>query len=110
MVILLAVGPGVAGFGGRQASMAYIFAAIIFVLAVLTQFPLGVVRVLRFSLHGTVELMIALMILILPWLAGFARGINSRNFYILMALLMLAVWFMTDFRGVRDRSPANQAQ
>jgi hypothetical protein len=110
MVIILIAGPGVAGFAGRQATVAYVLAATIFILAVLTRFPLGVIKVLRFSLHGAVELAIALMILILPWLANFARGIHSRNFYVLIALLMLAIWFMTDFRGLRDRGPANQAQ
>lgn len=83
--------------------MAYIFAAVIFVLAVLTRFPLGVVRVVRFSVHGAIELIIALFILVLPWVANFARGVLSRNFYLLMGLLLLAVWFMTDFRGVRER-------
>ena len=110
MVMILIVGPGVAGFAGRQATMAYVLAATIFILAVLTRFPLGVIKVLRFSVHGAVELAIALMILILPWLANFAHGIHSRNFYVLIALMMLAIWLMTDFRGLRDHPPANQAQ
>ena len=110
MVLILIIGPGFAGFAGRQATMAYVLAATIFILAVLTRFPLGVIKVLRFSVHGAVELAIALMILILPWLANFARGIHSRNFYVLIALMMLAIWLMTDFRGLRDRPPANQAQ
>jgi hypothetical protein len=110
MVIILAVGPSVAGFGGRQATTAYVLAAVIFVLALLTRTPLGVVKVLRFPLHGAIELVIALLILILPWLANFARGIHSRNFYVLISLLMLAIWFMTDFRGLRESRKANQAQ
>ena len=110
MVVILIFGPGVAGFAGRQATMAYVLAGTIFGLAVLTRYPLGVIRLLRFQVHGAVELAIAVMILILPWLANFARGIHSRNFYVLIALMMLAIWFMTDFRGLRDRKPPNQAQ
>ena len=110
MVIILIFGPGVAGFAGRQATMAYVLAATIFILSVLTRYPLGLLKLLRFPLHGAVELAIALVILILPWLANFARGIHSRNFYVLIALMMLAIWFMTDFRGLRDRKPPNQAQ
>ena len=102
-VILLIIGPSVTGFTGRQATMAYILAATLLVLAVLTRYPLGVIRLIRFPIHGGLELAIALMILILPWLASFARGIHSRNFFVLIAVLMLAIWFMTDFRGLRDR-------
>jgi len=110
MVVILIFGPGVAGFGGRQATMAYVFGVTMFFLALLTRFPLGLIRVVGFPVHGAVELAIALMILILPWLANFARGIHSRNFYVLIAVMMLAIWFMTDFRGLRDRQPPNQAQ
>jgi hypothetical protein len=109
MVIILIFGPGVAGFAGRQATMAYVLAAAIFILSVLTRYPLGVLKLLRFPLHGAVELTIALMILILPWLANFARGIHSRNFYVLIGLVMLTIWFMTDFRGIRGRSVGRES-
>lgn len=110
MVIILIFGPGVAGFAGRQATMAYVLAAILFVLALLTRFPLGLLRVIRFSVHGALELVIAVLILILPWLANFASGIRSRNFFVLVGLLMLLFWFMTDFRGLRGQAASNQAQ
>jgi len=106
MALILTIGPSVAGFNGRQAKYAYLLAAIMFTLALLTRYPVGLVRVLRFWLHGAVELVLAVLILILPWLANFSRGVHSRNFSVLTALLMLAIWFMTDFRGVRDRHAA----
>ncbi len=110
MVIILIFGPGVAGFAGRQTTTAYVLAATLFVLAILTRYPLGIVRVIRFPVHGALELVIALVILILPWLADFARGIHSRNFFVLIGLLMLIFWFMTDFRGLRGQAASNQAQ
>jgi hypothetical protein len=39
------------------------------------------------------------MLIILPWLANFAPGIHSRNFFVLTGALMLAIWFMTGFRA-----------
>lgn len=103
MVIVLTIGPTVAGFAGRQATLAYVLAVTLLLLAVLTRFPLGVVKVVSFPTHGAIELLIGLLLLILPWLANFARGIHSRNFYVTIALLLLLIWFLTDFRGVRDR-------
>lgn len=102
-VILLVSGPSLAGFAGRQATLAYVLAAVMFVLTIFTRFPLGVVKSVTFVTHGAIEILIAVLLLILPWIANFSRGIHSRNFYLFIGLLMLVVWFMTDFRGVRDR-------
>jgi hypothetical protein len=104
LVIIVMIGPSIAGFAGRQATMAYVLGASLLLLSVLTRYPLGILKLIRFPLHGAVELLIALLFLILPWLANFAAGILSRNFFVLIALLMLAIWFMTDFRGIRDRN------
>jgi hypothetical protein len=110
MVIFLIIGPSVAGFAGRQATMAYVLAVTLFILALLTRFPLGILKIVRFPLHGAVELLLALLVLVLPWLANFARGVHSRNFFVFIGFLMLVIWLMTDFRGLRNRQPMNQAQ
>src|SRR5438034_10350010 len=103
MVILLVIGPSVVGFAGRQATLAYVLAAVLFALAFLTRFPLGAIRHVGFATHGFVELLLGVLLVILPWIANFSRGIHSRNFYVLIGVLMLVVWALTDFRGVRDR-------
>src|SRR5437867_7149401 len=84
MVIILVIGPAVAGFAGRQATMSYILAAVLFALTFLTRFPLGVIKVLGLPTHGAIECVIELMLIVMLWLEGFARGIFSRNFYELM--------------------------
>ncbi|HEX9492108.1 MAG TPA: hypothetical protein VGA33_02495 [Thermoanaerobaculia bacterium] len=106
LVIIVIIGPSIAGFAGRQQKMAYLLGAMLLVLAILTRYPLGIIRLIRFQIHGALELLIALLFLVLPWLANFSAGVHSRNFFVLTALLMLAIWFMTDFRGVRDRHAA----
>ena len=94
--ILIAIAPSVVGFRGRQSTLCYLFAFLILALALLTQF-----RVIGFVSHGIVEIVLAILMIVLPWLAGFSRGVLSRNFYLFMGLLLLAVWALTDFRGVR---------
>ena len=101
--ILLVTGPSISGFAGKQATLAYILAAVLFILTICTRFPLGVVKSIRFPIHGAIELLLAILLLILPWIANFARGIKSRNFYVAIGLLMLIVWVITDFRGIRNR-------
>src|SRR5438445_13758042 len=96
------IGPSIAGFTGPQARMAHTLGWTLLVLSLLTRYPLGVLRAIRFPVHGVVEVLIALMFLILPWLANFAKGIHSRTFYVLTSLTRLVICFMTDFRGRRD--------
>lgn len=109
IVILLAIGPSVAGFAGRQATLAYVLAAVLFALSVLTRYPLGIAKHVGFVMHGVVELMLGILLLILPWIANFARGVKSRDFYVAMAVLMLVVWALTDFRNIRGRVPPPNA-
>lgn len=97
VLILLLIGPRYAGFSGRQADIAWVLAGAVFLLIVFT-----LIRVLRFAVHGAVEIIIAILILIFPWLANFARGVHSRNFYLFIGVLMIVIWAMTDFRGVRS--------
>jgi len=104
MVILLSFGPQYAGFSGRQADLAFVLAAVMFLLVAFT-----LLKVIRFPVHGAIELVVIFLILIFPWLANFARGVHSRNFYMFAGVVMLAIWFMTDFRGARDRSADREA-
>jgi len=95
--IILAIGPSVAGFPtGRAARWCYILAAVLFVLAVLTQ-----VKFIRLHVHAALELMLAILLIVMPWIAGFANGTNSRNFYVAIGVLLIVLWALTDFRGRR---------
>jgi hypothetical protein len=106
MIVILAIGPRVAGFTGRQATLAYLLAVVLFILTVFTRFPLGALKVISFPTHGAIECAIGVLLVIFPWLANFARGTLSRNFFVLIGVLLLAIWALTDFRGMRNRRPA----
>jgi len=103
IAILLAIGPSVAGFAGKQAVWSYLFAAMLFAMSVVTRYPLGIIKVVALALHGFVELLIAICLITAPWYGNFIAGVHSRNFYWTIGLLMLVLWFLTDFRGMRDR-------
>jgi hypothetical protein len=99
MVILLAIGPGVAGFHGAQATICYALAAVHFLLTIITRFPLGVLKTLPFWLHGTIEIIVAVFLVVLPWLANFSAGIHSRNFFVAIGVLIAVIWALTDYRS-----------
>src|ERR1700686_1698979 len=88
MIVILVIGPSVAGFTGRQATLSYVLAVALFVLTIFTRFPLGVMKVIAFPTPGAIECAIGVLLLIFPWLANFARGTLSRNFFVLIGVLL----------------------
>jgi len=101
LAILLLAAPAEVGFAGVQAKWAYIFGGVLLAMAILTRYPLGIIKVIGLGIHGFVELLLAICLIAAPWYGNFARGVLSRNFYVMLGLLMLVLWFLTDFRGVR---------
>jgi hypothetical protein len=104
--ILLLAGPSVAVFAGTKATWAYIFGGVLLAMAILTRYPLGIVKIIGLSIHGFIELLLAICLIAAPWYGNFTRGVTAPRFYVMLGLLMLVLWFLTDFRGVRDRLPA----
>ena len=104
MVIMLVIGPSVAGFRGKQSLFCYALALVHFLLTVITRFPLGVSKVLPFSIHGSIELIVSILLIVLPWLANFSTGVNSRNFFVAIGVLIFVIWLLTDYRFKRPAS------
>lgn len=105
--ILLLAGPSVIGFAGVQATWSYVFGGVLLAMAIVTRYPLGIIKTIGLGIHGFVELLLAISLIAAPWYGNFSRGVLSRNFYVMLGLLMLVLWFLTDFRGVRMQK--NQA-
>ena len=101
-LVTLVFGPAYAGFSGRQADLAWILAGVMFLIVALT-----LIKAIRFAIHGFVEIIVVLLILIAPWFWNFARGVHSRNFYLFVGVVMMVIWLMTDFRGVRSAGRAD---
>lgn len=103
-VIFLAIAPSVIGFTGKQATICYVLAAVHFLLTVVTRFPLGVVKIVGFPIHGAIECMVGILLVLLPWIANFSRGVLSRNFFVAFGLLILLIFALTDYRGLRPKA------
>jgi hypothetical protein len=103
MVIILIIGPRVAGFTGKQAIFCYLLAAVHLLMTAVTRFPLGIVKIIRFPMHGVIEALVAILLILLPWLANFSNGVLSRNFFIAIGLLVGVIALLTDYRGRHGR-------
>ncbi|CAM3645155.1 SPW repeat-containing protein [Deinococcus saxicola] len=93
----LVLAPSLFNLDGTAALTFYLLAAIEFVLALLTAFPSGVLKVIPVRVHGGIDLVTAFVIAALPWLLGISQQSTARNLLLAVALLVLVIWFMTQW-------------
>src|SRR5688572_24617192 len=97
--LLLALAPWLFGFGGTPAVLCYVLAASQLGMSLLTAYPLGIAKVIPFPVHGGVELIVAMFLVVAPWLFGFAGVDPARNFFIAAGLGLGVVYLTTDYRA-----------
>jgi hypothetical protein len=100
VVVAFAVAPTVLGLSGLAAAISYILAVVHLLLTLVTAFPLGVVKMVPLPLHGAIEFVVSIALVLLPWILGFAPATAARRFYVGAGVLIFAVWLITDY-GVK---------
>jgi hypothetical protein len=98
-VAVLVLGSIVVGLGGSPLAIALTLAAVHLLMTLLTDFPMGVWKRIPFFVHGIVELVVGIGLLILPSYAGYSPGSPARRFYLAMGAVILIVWALTAYRG-----------
>lgn len=99
-VAFFGLAPFLFGLTGTYATVCYVLAAGYLVITVLTDFPLGAMRIIPFPVHGGFELVSGPMFIAAPFLFGFADASpTARNLFIASGVVFLLVWFITDWKA-----------
>lgn len=99
IVAVFVLGPFFFGLGGYVAAVAWGIAALHLLMTLLTRFPLGVVKVIPFPIHGVVELVAGVVfVLAMPRLLEASLGSPARAFFIDAGVAVLAIWALTRYR------------
>lgn len=99
VVALLLLAPSLFGFAGVPATICYVLAVTHAAMTLLTAFPLGLAKIIPFSIHGGIEVLASVFLLASPWIFGFSEVIAARNFFIASAVALGVVWLVTDYRS-----------
>ena len=102
VVALFLLAPTLFGFAGVAATLCYVLAAVHLVMSLLTAYPLGVVKLVPFPVHGALELAVAVGLVASPWLFGFSAVDAARNFYVAAGVAVSAVWLLTNYVAVPE--------
>ena len=104
-VAIFAMAPSILGLTGFAALVSYALAAIHLVMTLLTNMPLGVLKIIPMRLHALVEMLVGpvlvLAALVLPTILG-----DKREFFLVMGLVISAVWLLSSYgRSAVARQP-----
>ncbi len=98
-VLMFALAPSLFGFGGTAAAACYVLAMVHFGISLMTAYPLGLAKVIPFTVHGTIELVVSIGLVAMPWILGFSEVIDARNFFIGSGIALFGVYMATNYKA-----------
>jgi len=103
LVAFLLLSPTIFKMEGDLRTITYALGAAHLLITILTDFEVGVFKVIPFRIHGLIEIVVALA------LGGLAFWFNSNGsdlgfyFFSLLAVAVLLVFVLTDFKSAPSR-------
>jgi hypothetical protein len=95
-VAIFALAPSILGLTGFAALVSYALAAIHLAMTLLTNMPLGVIKIIPMRLHALVEMLVGPVLVVaalaLPAILG-----DRREFFLVMGLVIFAVWLLSSY-------------
>jgi len=66
-------------------------------LTLSTNFKLGIFRMVSFKIHGIIELVVSLLLIIIAFFLEHIDGNLARNFYLINGICVFLTWLITDY-------------
>jgi hypothetical protein len=98
-VVGFALAPALLGLEGLPKMICYGLAGVHLLLTLVTDFPLGSATLIPFKIHGLIELIVSIVLVVLPWVLGFAATPAARNFFIAAGVIIFLVWRLTNYKA-----------
>lgn len=77
----------------------YILGGIHLLLTILTNFELGIIKIVPLKIHSIIELLVALGLFGVAFILGNMEGSLARNFYLAFAFILLIFWYLTEYKA-----------
>ena len=102
-VVLFLAAPSLLGFGGTAALLSYLLAGVHLLMTVLSNMPLGLLKLVPIRLHGLVELIVGPSLI---GLALFAPTLvaGAESFFAVAGIAIFLVWLLTDYHAAATTS------
>jgi hypothetical protein len=99
LAALFFAAPSLLGFPlAEPRDLSYTVGTLYVAASLFTRYPLGIVRLIPFPVHGVLESLMAASWIAAPWAFGFAGQPAARNFFVAAGAGLLLVAALTDYR------------
>lgn len=99
VTVVLFIAPSLFHFGREASTVSYILGAAYVVIILATAYQYGLVKVLPFTVHGAIELILSPFLVAMPWIAGFRYDQAGRDFFVVAGIALFLVWAATDYKA-----------
>lgn len=97
----------VAAHSGKAIAAGVVIGAVVLVVSMLTRYPLGIIKVLPFTVHSAGDYLATALLVISPFALGFQHSETSLSvFYIVTGLAVLGVSLITNYQYGLPAQPA----
>jgi hypothetical protein len=103
LTVALLVGVGLSGYFSAYFSRLVIALGVIhLILTVLTNFKLGVIKLIPLKLHGYVELIVSIALIPIPFILGYSDEASAKLFTWIFAAVVFGLYFLTDYKETNE--------
>ncbi len=103
LVVFLLASPWYFGFTGAIAIFTYVLAGVHLLLTLVTDYSVGLFKVLPGAVHGAIEFIVGVTLVILAYTA-FSDNINGKLYYVVFGTAVLLTWLLTDYTGIHTEA------
>ena len=98
VVIFLLASPTIFGFTGLLATFTYALAIVHLLLTILTNYNLGLIKVIPFTFHGTIEFIVGVALIVIAYTL-FNDNAVGKLFYVIFGTVVLLTWLVTIYHA-----------
>lgn len=97
LVMLMLISPRIFALSETASTLSYILGVVHFFLVIFTDFSGGIFKVIHLKLHGLIEFVISLALIILAF-TYFKGNLIDEMYFACLGLLILIIFMLTDYK------------
>lgn len=108
--VFLLISPWLFGFhdASTMATLTMVVVGmVVLLLSAMTDYPLGLLKVVPFQIHGIIESAGAMVLLASPWIMGFSYMPAARNIAVIVSIAWFGVIALTNYSAYQTHRPSH---
>lgn len=97
-VVYFFMAPSLFALTPTVATISYLLGIIHLLLTLFTKFSLGLKKVIPLRIHGFIELIVAITLMLMPLLMGSSLTFYESMFFILTGVAILIIWILSQYK------------